>query len=65
MCFCLVVLQSRCAVDLVGLLSGAVASGRAVVTVPWVIEYLSMMDAMAPQTDHVHAVLCHMLHIYR
>ncbi|KAJ7352921.1 negative regulation of DNA replication [Desmophyllum pertusum] len=51
--------------DILSYLKKAWCSGRLVLTIPWVVEYLSMMDPLAPLLDYFSGVL-HFLHrIYR
>ena len=38
---------------------------RLVLTVPWVVEYLSMMDRAAPHLHYYRDVLQLLLHVYR
>lgn len=44
---------------------GAREQGRLVITVPWVVEYLSMIDQLAPQLDHIKTLLQLLLRLYR
>ena len=46
-------------------LTRAIGAGRTVLTVPWVVEYLSMMDSTAPKLAHYDAVLRLLLLLYR
>ena len=51
--------------DLLLYVSRAVDSGRTVLTVPWVVEYLSMVDSLAPQLHSVSQLLQLLLRLYR
>ncbi|XP_052767400.1 codanin-1-like [Mya arenaria] len=52
-------------VDLKACLCSAVANGNLTLTVPWVVEYLSMMDPLAPRLDVFQEVLLLLLYIHR
>ena len=39
--------------------------GRLVLTIPWIVEYLSMMDPLAPYLDYYTNTLQGLLYIYR
>ncbi|XP_041351384.1 codanin-1-like [Gigantopelta aegis] len=43
----------------------AVASKRLVVTIPWVVQFLSMMDYAAPLTDYYRLLLSLLIHILK
>ncbi|XP_042194062.1 codanin-1 [Callorhinchus milii] len=38
---------------------------RTILTVPWVVEFLSMMDYVTPLLDYYHKVFTLLLHLYR
>ncbi|XP_031563818.1 codanin-1-like isoform X2 [Actinia tenebrosa] len=50
--------------DVLCYLKTALEKGNLVLTVPWVVEYLSMMDPVAPYLDYYHKVLILLVHIY-
>ena len=43
----------------------ALRQGRLCVTVPWVVDYLSMMDSLAPQLRPLRALSVLLLFIHR
>ena len=51
--------------DILSYLKMAWCSGRLVLTVPWAVEYLSMMDPVAPLLDYFSVVLNFLYRIYR
>ncbi|XP_052272332.1 codanin-1-like isoform X2 [Dreissena polymorpha] len=53
------------ALNLQQCLVSAFSSGTLTLTVPWVVEYLSMMDPLAPRLDVFHSVLLLLLGIHR
>ena len=57
--------QSSPRLDLLLYVSRAVECGRTVLTVPWVVEYLSMVDLLAPQLHSVSQLLQLLLRLYR
>ncbi|XP_014670686.1 PREDICTED: codanin-1-like [Priapulus caudatus] len=52
-------------VDVLQCVRRAYEHGRCVLTLPWVVEYLSMMDPLAPQLEYYERVLKQLLRIYR
>ncbi|OPL20496.1 hypothetical protein AM593_07324, partial [Mytilus galloprovincialis] len=52
-------------IDLHECLRVAVYMRHLTLTVPWVVEFLSMMDLMAPNLDYYQLVLCMLLFIHR
>ncbi|XP_060596823.1 codanin-1-like isoform X2 [Ruditapes philippinarum] len=52
-------------IDLLECLQSAVTRGTLCLTVPWVVEYLSLMDPLAPRLDHYQTVLYLILYIHR
>ncbi|XP_076098062.1 codanin-1-like [Mytilus galloprovincialis] len=52
-------------IDLHECLRVAVYMKHLTLTVPWVVEFLSMMDLMAPNLDYYQLVLCMLLFIHR
>lgn len=51
--------------DILSYLKKAWFSGRLVLTIPWAVEYLSMMDPLAPHLDYFSGVLYWLQRIYR
>ena len=51
--------------DILSYLKKAWCSGRLVLTIPWAVEYLSMMDPVAPLLDYFSVVLNFLYRIYR
>ncbi|KAL5008641.1 hypothetical protein ScPMuIL_014222 [Solemya velum] len=51
--------------DILKCIRAAWAVGRLTLTIPWVVEFLSLMDYVAPQLDYFQLVLLLMLHIQR
>ncbi|XP_059807871.1 codanin-1 isoform X1 [Hypanus sabinus] len=47
------------------LLRRSIKNGRTILTVPWVVEFLSMMDHVAPFLDCYRKVFTLILHLYR
>ena len=43
----------------------AVVTGKLCLTVPWLVEYLSMMDNLAPSLDYFQQVLFLLLYVHR
>ena len=52
-------------VDLVQCLKDANSRGQLCLTVPWVIEYMSMMDSQVDTVEQYHEVLILLIDIYR
>ena len=70
--FCLNVLKVLCwcpqvplPVDVVAEVQACLMGGNAVLTVPWVVEFLSMMDVVAPRLHHLNHVLTLLVQVYR
>ncbi|KAK3715043.1 hypothetical protein QZH41_012109, partial [Actinostola sp. cb2023] len=51
--------------DVLHYINTALRRGRLVLTVPWVVEYLSMMDPVAPYLSYYRTVLMLLVQIYR
>ncbi|XP_053394864.1 codanin-1-like [Mercenaria mercenaria] len=52
-------------IDLLECLISAITRGTLCLTIPWVVECLSMMDPLAPRLDHYQTVLYLLLYIHR
>ncbi|KAI8486942.1 negative regulation of DNA replication [Branchiostoma belcheri] len=52
-------------IDIMKHLQDSLRQGRTILTIPWVVEYLSMMDPMAPKLDSYKEILSILLHIHR
>ncbi|XP_023229489.1 codanin-1-like [Centruroides sculpturatus] len=51
--------------DICGLLLDAMKNNRLILTVPWVVEYISMMDPVAPHLEYYQRVFELIFHIYK
>ncbi|KAM5130028.1 codanin-1 isoform 2-T2 [Mantella aurantiaca] len=51
--------------DVLQLLKRSIQDHRTVLTVPWAVEYLSLMDSVAPYLEYYRKVFCRLLHLYR
>uniref|UniRef100_UPI00398ECD18 codanin-1 n=1 Tax=Pristiophorus japonicus TaxID=55135 RepID=UPI00398ECD18 len=47
------------------LLRRSIENQRTILTIPWVVEFLSMVDHVAPFLDYYHRVFTLFLHLYR
>ncbi|XP_048455569.1 codanin-1 isoform X2 [Rhincodon typus] len=57
--------QSPPVLDVYRLLRKSTENQRIIFTVPWVVEFLSMVDHVAPFLDYYHSVFTLLLHLYR
>ncbi|XP_072031038.1 codanin-1-like [Amphiura filiformis] len=57
--------KSALPVDVLVILKNSHKYCRLVLTLPWIVEYLSMMDMVAPQLQHYQTVLILLVQIYR
>ncbi|NXA36335.1 CDAN1 protein, partial [Eudromia elegans] len=51
--------------DVLKLLRQSVRDRRAILTVPWIVEFLSFVDHIAPFLDYYRKVFCLLLQVYR
>ncbi|NXX83867.1 CDAN1 protein, partial [Urocolius indicus] len=51
--------------DVLKLLRQSIRDQRSILTVPWIAEYLSLVDHVAPFLDYYRKVFCLLLQIYR
>ncbi|XP_074652779.1 codanin-1-like [Tubulanus polymorphus] len=56
---------ARQGIDILQCLEEAVKSGRCILSVPWIVEYLSMMDPMAYSLDYFKAIVVLLIRIYK
>ncbi|NXD07818.1 CDAN1 protein, partial [Nothocercus nigrocapillus] len=51
--------------DVLKLLRQSIRDRRAILTIPWIVEFLSLVDHIAPFLDYYRKVFCLLLQIYR
>ncbi|NXX88563.1 CDAN1 protein, partial [Centropus bengalensis] len=51
--------------DILKLLRQSIRDQRSILTIPWVVEYLSLADHIAPFLDYYRKVFCLLLQVYR
>uniref|UniRef100_A0ABM0MSF4 Codanin-1-like n=1 Tax=Saccoglossus kowalevskii TaxID=10224 RepID=A0ABM0MSF4_SACKO len=56
--------QSYKPLDILSELQLATEQDRLILTLPWVIDYISMMDSIAPYLEYYHSVLDQLLKLY-
>ncbi|KAJ1103578.1 hypothetical protein NDU88_000999 [Pleurodeles waltl] len=57
--------QTLPGLDVLGLLRRCIQRRRMILTVPWVVEFLSLVDHVAPFLDYYSRVFALLLHLYR
>uniref|UniRef100_A0A8C4KTS1 Codanin 1 n=1 Tax=Dromaius novaehollandiae TaxID=8790 RepID=A0A8C4KTS1_DRONO len=56
-----VVLRNRPVLDVLKLLRQSIRDRRAILTIPWIVEFLSLVDHIAPFLDYYRKVFCLLL----
>ncbi|KGL85236.1 Codanin-1, partial [Tinamus guttatus] len=51
--------------DILKLLRQSIRDQRAILTIPWIVEFLSLVDHIAPFLDYYRKVFCLLLQVYR
>ncbi|NWI21305.1 CDAN1 protein, partial [Crypturellus soui] len=51
--------------DVLKLLRQSIRDRRAILTIPWIVEFLSLVDHIAPFLDYYRKVFCLLLQVYR
>ncbi|KFW93803.1 Codanin-1, partial [Phalacrocorax carbo] len=57
--------QTLPVLDVLKLLRQSIRDQRSILTIPWVVEYLSHVDHIAPFLDYYRKVFCLLLRVYR
>ncbi|NXL00492.1 CDAN1 protein, partial [Mesembrinibis cayennensis] len=57
--------QTLPVLDVLKLLRQSIRDQRSILTIPWIVEYLSLVDHIAPFLDYYRKVFCLLLHVYR
>ncbi|NXE81556.1 CDAN1 protein, partial [Cochlearius cochlearius] len=57
--------QTLPVLDVLKLLRQSIRDQRSILTIPWVVEYLSLVDHTAPFLDYYRKVFCILLQVYR
>ncbi|KFP60496.1 Codanin-1, partial [Cariama cristata] len=57
--------QTLPVLDVLKLLRQSIRDQRSILTIPWIVEYLSLVDHVAPFLDYYRKVFCLLLQIYR
>ncbi|OPJ82994.1 codanin-1 [Patagioenas fasciata monilis] len=57
--------QTLPVLDVLKLLRQSIQDQRSILTIPWIVEYLSLMDHIAPFLDYYRKVFCLLLQVYR
>uniref|UniRef100_A0A8C4KNM7 Codanin 1 n=1 Tax=Dromaius novaehollandiae TaxID=8790 RepID=A0A8C4KNM7_DRONO len=58
-----VVLRNRPVLDVLKLLRQSIRDRRAILTIPWIVEFLSLVDHIAPFLDYYRKVFCLLLQV--
>ncbi|NXK71398.1 CDAN1 protein, partial [Amazona guildingii] len=57
--------QTLPVLDILKLLRQSLQDHRSILTIPWIVEYLSLVDHIAPFLDYYKKVFCLLLQVYR
>ncbi|NXW94187.1 CDAN1 protein, partial [Alopecoenas beccarii] len=57
--------QTLPVLDVLKLLRQSIRDQHSILTIPWIVEYLSLMDHIAPFLDYYRKVFCLLLQVYR
>ncbi|NXW12477.1 CDAN1 protein, partial [Circaetus pectoralis] len=57
--------QTLPVLDVLKLLRQSIWDRRSILTIPWIVEYLSLVDHIAPFLDYYRKVFCLLLQVYR
>ncbi|NXY42122.1 CDAN1 protein, partial [Ceuthmochares aereus] len=57
--------QTLPVLDILKLLRQSIRDQRSILTIPWIVEYLSLVDHIAPFLDYYRKVFCLLLQVYR
>ncbi|NXN08355.1 CDAN1 protein, partial [Indicator maculatus] len=57
--------QTLPVLDVLKLLRQSIRDQRSILTIPWIVEYLSLVDHVAPFLDYYRKVFCLLLQVYR
>ncbi|NXJ47378.1 CDAN1 protein, partial [Spizaetus tyrannus] len=57
--------QTLPVLDVLKLLRQSIWDRRSILTIPWIVEYLSLVDHIAPFLDYYKKVFCLLLQVYR
>ncbi|NXV99238.1 CDAN1 protein, partial [Fregetta grallaria] len=57
--------QTLPVLDVLKLLRQSIRDQRSILTIPWIVEYLSLVDHTAPFLDYYRKVFCLLLQVYR
>ncbi|NXG40583.1 CDAN1 protein, partial [Psilopogon haemacephalus] len=57
--------QTLPVLDVLKLLRQSIRDQRSILTIPWIVEYLSLVDHIAPFLDYYRRVFCLLLQVYR
>ncbi|NXJ65734.1 CDAN1 protein, partial [Rostratula benghalensis] len=57
--------QTLPVLDVLKLLRQSIRDHRSILTIPWIVEYLSLADHIAPFLDYYRKVFCLLLQVYR